>query len=139
MCGAETIDVSSFGHWVCHPVSVEKDIGGRLCSFQPTTALKTETKDKVDVPIWDDCHIMTNELCTAGGIAKEHYDDHQRTWLQKSLCKVDAENAHRQTQNSPKISVQNLFTALRKILFLSRMITYDKTWVHHFDPLTKRQ
>jgi hypothetical protein len=51
-------------------MSVEKDIGGRLCSFQPTTARKTETKDKVDVPTWDDCHIMTNELCTAGGIEK---------------------------------------------------------------------
>jgi len=68
VCGAETIDVSSFRHWVCHPKSVEKDIGGRLCSGQPATALKTETKDKIDVPIWDDCHIMTNELCTAVGI-----------------------------------------------------------------------
>ena len=68
MCGAETIDVSSFRRWVCHPKSVEKDIGGRLCSGQPATALKTETKDKVDVLIWDDCHILTNELCTAGGI-----------------------------------------------------------------------
>ena len=68
MCGAETIDVSSFRLWVCQPTSVEKDIGGRLCSGQPTTALKTQTKDKVDVLIWDDCHIMTNELCTAGGI-----------------------------------------------------------------------
>jgi hypothetical protein len=55
--GAETIDVSSFRHWVCHPESVEKDIGGRLCSGQPATALKTETKDKVDLSIWDDCHI----------------------------------------------------------------------------------
>jgi hypothetical protein len=47
---------------------LKKDIGGRLCSGQPATALKTETKDKVDVPIWDDCHIMTSELCTAVGI-----------------------------------------------------------------------
>jgi hypothetical protein len=65
--GAETIDVSSFRHWVC-PKNVEKDIGGRLCSGQPATALKAETKDKVDVLIWEDCHIMTNELCTAVGI-----------------------------------------------------------------------
>lgn len=66
MCGAETIDVSSYRHWVCHPKSVEKDIGGRLCSGQPATALKT--KDEVDVLIWDDCHIVRDELCTAVGI-----------------------------------------------------------------------
>ena len=62
-CDAEAIVVNSFRCCVCHPKSVEKDIGGRLCSGQPATALKTETKDRVDVPIWADCHIMTNELC----------------------------------------------------------------------------
>ena len=49
VCGAETIDVSSFRRWLCHPKSVEKDIGGRLCSGQPAMVLKTETKDKVDL------------------------------------------------------------------------------------------
>jgi hypothetical protein len=68
MCGVETIDVSSFRCWFCHPKSVEKDIGGRPRSGQPATALTTETKDKVNVPIWHDCHIMTNELCSAVGI-----------------------------------------------------------------------
>jgi hypothetical protein len=68
MCGAETIDVSSFRCWFCHPKSIEKDIGGRPCSGKPAMALTMETKDKVDVPIWDDCHIMTNELCIAVGV-----------------------------------------------------------------------
>jgi hypothetical protein len=57
--------LSSFRHWFCHPKSVEKDIGGRLHSGQPAMALTTETKDRVDVLIWDDCHIMTNEMRTA--------------------------------------------------------------------------
>jgi hypothetical protein len=30
----------------------------------------TETKDKVDVPIRDDCHITTSELCAAIGVGK---------------------------------------------------------------------
>jgi len=63
VCGAEAIVVSSFRCCVCHPKCVEKDIGGRLCSDQPAAALKTETKDKVDVLTCDDCHIMTDELC----------------------------------------------------------------------------
>jgi hypothetical protein len=64
----ETIDVSSFRCWVSHPKSVEKDVGGRPRSGQPATALTTETEEKVHVPIWDDCHIMTNELRTTVGI-----------------------------------------------------------------------
>ena len=69
------------------------------------------------------------------------YGQHQRTWLQKSLCKLGAENAHHQTHISPKKHLCRISSAQWRRLrwFLSIIITSGGTWVHHYEPLTKRQ
>jgi hypothetical protein len=68
------------------------------------------------------------------------YGHHQRTSLQKSMRKVGAEYVHRQTHNSPKNICAELLQRSEDDgdAFLSRAITGDESWVHHFDPLTKR-
>jgi hypothetical protein len=68
--GEDAIDVSLVRCWVCCCTSSEKDIGDRPRRGRLATAVTTKNKDKVDVLIWDDCHIMTSELCTAMRIEK---------------------------------------------------------------------
>ena len=45
-------------------------MGDRPCSGKPATAAITETKDKVDALIRDDCCITRSELCTTTGTGK---------------------------------------------------------------------
>lgn len=68
---------------------------------------------------------------------------HLKAWLYKSLHKADAKNSHCQTSRTAnkKTSVQKCLQQCYKDtdIYLSRIITSDETWVHHYDPLTNRQ
>jgi hypothetical protein len=54
---------------------------------------------------------------------------------------VGAENANLRTQKARKKICEELIqhSETGKDAFLSKIITGDETWVHHYDPLTKRQ
>jgi hypothetical protein len=54
---------------------------------------------------------------------------------------VSAENAHHQTHISPEKHLCRVSSAHweRLTWFLLRIITRDETWVHHYEPLMKRQ
>jgi hypothetical protein len=78
------------------------------------------------------------------GLENRCYGDYQRPWLKKRFCILGAESADCQTQNSPpppkkKRSAVLLQRSETGDAFLSKMITGDETWVHHYNPLTIRQ
>jgi hypothetical protein len=59
----------------------------------------------------------------------------------ENLRKFGAENANRRTKNSPKNICAELLQRSEKDVeaFMSRIVNGDGTWVHYYDPLTKRQ
>jgi hypothetical protein len=138
--GLKRSDVSSVKHWRHRFKSSEMDTGDSTRSGRPATAATMGPKDKLDVLIPDD-RSFTSELCVSRYWKTGGYGHHQWTWLQKSLRKVGAENAHRRTQNNPKKHLYRTSPAKEKNGddFQSRIITDDEIWVHHYDPLTKRQ
>ena len=103
--GEDAIDVTSVRRWVRRFKSGEKDISDRPRSGRPATASTTVTKDRADMLFRDDRRI-TSELRAATDWKPGGYGHHQTPWLQKSLRKVGAENAHRRKQQPERISVQ---------------------------------
>jgi hypothetical protein len=100
-------------------------------------ATTTETKEKIDVLMWDDRHITTSKLCATAGSGKQPvmatirelgYRKVGAKWVQKMLTI--------QYKTAPKHICAELFQFSEKDgdAFLSNIITGDETWFHHYDP-----
>jgi hypothetical protein len=97
----------------------------------------------VDTLIRDYRHITTSELCAAIGTRKPGvmvitrklgYRKACTSWLTKMLTVKQKKTVYMKTCAEVLLRSEKDFDA-----FLSGMITGDEIWVHHYDPLTKRQ
>jgi len=96
MCGEYAKDINSLRCWVHHFNSGGKNNGNRPHSDPSATAAVMETTDRADVMILNDCCITACELRAAVRDWKtSSYGYHQRSWQQKNLCKIGAENCYR--------------------------------------------
>jgi hypothetical protein len=100
-------------------------------------AATTETKDKTDVLMWNECHITTSKLCATTGSGKPAvratirelgYKKLGTRWVQKMLTI--------QYKTALKHVCAELLQCSEKDgnAFLSNIITGDETWFHHYDP-----
>jgi hypothetical protein len=122
-------------------LSGEKDIDDEPYSSCLAMAAMMATKDKVDAPIQHDCHTTESELCTATGIGKP------------AVMSVITEHGYREVcarwvPNMLNVKHTTAWNICAELLqcsekdgdaFLSRIITDNETWVHHYDPLTNNQ
>ena len=133
----DAIDVSSGRHWVCCFNRVKKDIGDMVCSSWLSMAATTETKEKIDVLMWDDYHFTTSKLCATTGSGKPAvmstirefgYTKAGARWVRKMLTI--------QYKTVPKHICAELLQFSEKDgdAFLSNIMTGDETWLHHYDP-----
>jgi len=59
------------------------------------TAVIMQSTDRVDAMILNNCCITACELqATVGEWKTSSYGHHQRSWQQKNLCKIGAENCY---------------------------------------------
>jgi len=87
MCGEDAKDISSVRGWVHHFNSSGKNNGNRPHSDPSATAVIMQTTDRVDAMILNYC-ITACELQAAVG------DWKTRSWQQKNLSKIGAENCY---------------------------------------------
>lgn len=99
-------------------------------------AATTETRDKIDILMWDDRHI-TSKLCATTGSGKPvvmatirelGYRKVGARWVQKMLTI--------QYKTAPKYICAEHLQCSEKDgdAFPSNIITRDETWFHHYDP-----
>jgi hypothetical protein len=111
----------------------EKDTGNWPRSGQPATAVAKETKGKV--------HVLNRNIA-ATGISKAAVmaiirERGYRNVCTKWVSKIFTVEHKRARKNICAEVLQRNETD--GDVFLSRIITGDITWVHRYDPLTKRQ
>jgi hypothetical protein len=92
-------------------------------------AVTTETKDKIDMLTWDDCHITTSKLCATTGSGKPTV---MAIIRKLGYRKCSPSN----TKTAPKHISEELHQYSEKDgdAFLSNIITGDEIWFHHYDP-----
>jgi hypothetical protein len=90
--------------------------------------------------MWDDCRITASELCAAVGIREPAVISVIR---EVSFRKVCAEWVPKILTVEQKVTRENMCAEHLQLTgkdggaFISRIITDDGSWFHHYDPVTK--
>jgi histone-lysine N-methyltransferase SETMAR len=138
------VDKSTVSCWAKRLASSEQGevyVSDLLRSGRPSTAVTPATMQRPDRRIGNDWRITTRELAAILGIGKESVDKiiHQlgyskvcARWVPRSLTEE-----HEEQRQIICSELLDRYEAEDDDL-LSTIITGDETWIHHFEPETKR-
>ncbi|XP_014774694.1 uncharacterized protein LOC106872283 [Octopus bimaculoides] len=134
-----TLDYSNVCRWVCH-LKDEKvgtvSVADKPRSGQLPASVNPANKAKADALIREDRHTTLDEL--AENLEASHgsaYNIVESLGFSKSVCPLGTKRADYQTQACTKLLIQSQ----RDNTFFRRLVICDETWVHHYEPESKRQ
>ena len=143
--GPDCLDVSNVRRWVrrCQDEGVGSvDLNDKPRSGRPLTATDDWHKDKVDEMIQENRRITQREISEELHISQErvgsiitslNYRKVCARWVPRMLT-AEMKKSRQETcrQNLARFSAEG-------DEFLHNIVTADETWIHHYDPETKRQ
>lgn len=143
--GASAVDRSTVSRWAQRVRSSEggsAELQDLPRAGRPSTAVTPDMLQRADDLIRKDRRITTRELALKLSISKGSVDGIIRTLEYSKVCSrwvprcltVD----HKSQRKNICSDLLQKFEAEGEA-FLSRIVTGDETWVHHFEPETKRQ
>ena len=143
--GDASLAYSTVKKWVSRIKHEEDDpslssLQDRPRSGRPSSAVNPGNNDKVEKLIRDDCRITIDDIAERVGIS---HGSAVNIVNELGFAKVCARWVPRQLLDFHK---QARFEACSELIechrsdktFLSRIVTGDETWVHHYEPLSKR-
>lgn len=142
--GDATVDVSTVRRWIrrCNETQGQTPLADEKRSGRPVTAVTPRNIQRVDEIIREDRRVTTNELCLTLSISKGSvmtiiqqlgYSKICARWVPRML--TDQNKETRKTIASELLQRFNL----EGEEFLGKIVTGDETWVHFFEPESKRQ
>ena len=143
--GDSAIDYSTVTRWMKRinnrqEESAESDLCDRPRSCKPSFAHSSANIDQADALIKENRHITINELAESLGISARSvvkvmdtlgYSKVCARWVPRQLTK-----AHKQSRLEACSELLEYFHSDKT--FLQRIATEAETWVHHFEPESKR-
>lgn len=142
--GDATVDVSTVRRWVrrCNEAAGQTPLADEKRSGRPVTAVTPCNIQRVDEIIRGDRRVTTGELCRITSLSKGSvmtiiqqlgYSKVCSRWVPRMLTAQNKET--RKTIASEHLQRFNL----EGEEFLEKIVTGDETWVHFFEPESKRQ
>ena len=143
--GSCAVDRSTVGRWVERVKasgSGETELHDRPWSVRPATATSPDVLQRADDIIHADRHITSWQLAVQFSVSNGSamaitdalgYSKVRARWLPRSLT-----TEHRRQRKAICSELLENFDAEGEA-FLSQIVTGDETWVHHYEPETKRQ